>query len=423
MSAANDLPAGRLLRVHRWPLWRQRPRQVGYHLVVSLAAVGVTVATTVGVAVSARDLAVLALLVAMGVTQAELGRQVERARRRTTETGYINMTSVWLLPAALLLPMSLVTVAIVVLYTHLHLRSWYRLKRVHVFRTVFGAAALVLTCYAIQRAAMAVGTGVAPIIVGIAGYFLLNLILIIPTLDRNLRPLRSVLFGWADHLLEFATLCLGAMTAIVLVTQPELAVLAIAPLFVLHRAALIGQLESDARQDAKTGVWNAAGWQRVARQQLAGAGPVTVLMVDLDHFKRVNDTHGHLAGDAVLRAVADTITATVRRADAVGRFGGEEFVVLLPDLTEQEARAVAERIRARIAGLEVTFRDQRIGGLSASIGGARYPGAGTTVERVVQAADAAMYRAKANGRNQVAGFADGSGERRPTQSNDQNCSA
>jgi diguanylate cyclase (GGDEF)-like protein len=240
--------------------------------------------------------------------------------------------------------------------------------------------------------------------------FVVNLILTVPALYPTADSIQDVIGGWADNLLELATLCLGALTTLTLAVLPAVAALVILPLSLLHRAVLINQLESAARQDNKTGVWNVAGWHRVARHELAKAlrrpgAAFGVLMVDLDYFKRINDSYGHLAGDTVLKAVADTITATVRPGDSVGRFGGEEFVVLLPDVTDAEAHVVAERIRVAITRLElaVLVADDKklISGLSASIGIATYPAAGTAIERLLQAADTAMYRAKANGRNQV----------------------
>ena len=128
-------------------------------------------------------------------------------------------------------------------------------------------------------------------------------------------------------------------------------------------------------------------------------------MIDLDYFKLINDEHGHLAGDTVLRAVAATIKSAVRDYDSVGRFGGEEFVVLLPDIGPAAVLAVAERIRSAIETLKVEYEDgsrvRVIGNLSASIGVATYPDGGTAVERLLQAADKALYRAKDAGRNQV----------------------
>jgi two-component system cell cycle response regulator len=130
---------------------------------------------------------------------------------------------------------------------------------------------------------------------------------------------------------------------------------------------------------------------------------VALLMIDLDHFKRVNDTHGHLVGDAVLRDVAELLISGVRGSDFVGRFGGEEFLVVLPDTDDDGAAAFAERIRERIDGHAFGGRD---GGpslqMTASIGVATFPAALIeSVEDLFARADAALYRAKADGRNRV----------------------
>src|SRR6201999_4197783 len=103
--------------------------------------------------------------------------------------------------------------------------------------------------------------------------------------------------------------------------------------------------------DSKTGLLNMRGWRESAVKELARAdrtrAPVGVLMVDLDHFKQINDTWGHPAGDDMLLAVANVLRTETRPADVVGRFGGEEFVVLLPDADDEAAAAAADRIRLR----------------------------------------------------------------------------
>jgi diguanylate cyclase (GGDEF)-like protein len=137
-------------------------------------------------------------------------------------------------------------------------------------------------------------------------------------------------------------------------------------------------------------------------------------MLDLDHFKQINDTYGHLAGDTVLRAVAETMTAAVRSGDAVGRWGGEEFAILLPAVNATELRSIAERIHRHIRALAIdlapdTTADSATGsepatasGLTVSIGGALYPSSGiTTVDDLVVAADTALYAAKQAGRDRV----------------------
>jgi diguanylate cyclase (GGDEF)-like protein len=237
----------------------------------------------------------------------------------------------------------------------------------------------------------------------------------VPGLTITTRSFAAFFGGWGDNALEASTLCLGVLTALALGTLPALALFVLPPLLLLHRVVLVKQLEYAVVTDEKTGLFNTTGWHKLATRELARAerrpkATFGVLMVDLDLFKRINDTYGHLAGDAVLRAVAATIRSQVRDYDSVGRFGGEEFLVLLPEVPERVARAVAERVRTAIARLEVSVdvsgRPDVITGLSASIGVATYPDAGTALDRILHAADTAMYRAKAAGRNRVVSTTD-----------------
>ena len=405
-----------------WTLWRQRPRLVWFCLVTESVAVGTTVLAAVSVHPSASDLTVLAVLAALGVLQAELGRKVERVRRRVNNTPHINMTSVWTFAGVLLLPPALVTALVAVLYTHLALRSWYRLQRVPAFRNVINASVVVLTCYTAKlvlglfgvsgmRDALAHGwLGVGALAGTATAYFVANAVLILGALNTTGRSPRELFGGWADNVVELATLCLGTLTALAVATQPALVVLVVPPLLVLHRGVLVKQLEVAATKDEKTGLFNTLGWHNLATSELARAErtnqTIGVLMVDLDHFKQVNDTYGHLAGDMALKAVADTISAQVRSYDAVGRFGGEEFVVLLPGVGQEHVVSVAERIRRAVHELRVPvdFDDRVIGDLSVSIGVAMYPSAGTVVDRLLHAADTALYSAKNTGRNKVVSY-------------------
>jgi diguanylate cyclase (GGDEF)-like protein len=225
------------------------------------------------------------------------------------------------------------------------------------------------------------------------------------------RPWTKTVGTKAENALELATLSLGGATAVVLVTQPVLAALMLLPVIVLHRNILMRQLEEKATQDSKTGLLAAEEWRmRLANEVLHAREPFGVLMVDLDRFKRVNDTYGHMAGDAVLRTVAETISGQLRAYDSVGRWGGEEFAVLLPRIADDGVRDVAERIRAAVATLAVTVRiddmSHMISRLSVSVGVACFPEAGTTVDGLVHAADTAMYRAKRAGRNIVVNCVD-----------------
>jgi two-component system cell cycle response regulator len=128
--------------------------------------------------------------------------------------------------------------------------------------------------------------------------------------------------------------------------------------------------------------------------------PLAVLMVDLDHFKRVNDTLGHAAGDAVLRAVAQAIEGALRVEDTVGRYGGEELVILVRGIDIEGVLQLGERLRVLIEALRIPFGQQQLR-ITASIGGAMLSRTQTTGEELITAADRALYRAKEQGRNRV----------------------
>jgi len=130
--------------------------------------------------------------------------------------------------------------------------------------------------------------------------------------------------------------------------------------------------------------------------------PLAMLLLDLDHFKLINDTYGHLAGDDVLFGVASLLQRAVRTVDLVARYGGEEFVIVLPETGKQGAIAFAERIRDRLASHRFTIAGSQEIRVTASFGVATYPSPGLdSVEDLFRAADAALYRAKGSGRNLV----------------------
>ncbi|WP_249026668.1 GGDEF domain-containing protein, partial [Amycolatopsis pretoriensis] len=330
----------------RWALWQQGPRVVVYCLLTEAAAVTLTL-RPFPIAVDRRTVLILLVLLLLGVAQSEAGRRVERIRRRVSGSPHINMTSVWTFAGVLVLPPPLLAVLVGGLYGHLAIRSWYRLQRVPASRTVSNAAIILLSCYAAQAVMRVSGSpdvrsafprgwaGTFAIAAAGVTFFVVNALLVLPA-RREIGRTPEALFGtWSDNGLEVATLCLGALNAVALAVLPGLVVLVLPPLLLLHRTVLVKQLEVAAHRDAKTGLYNTSGWHSLAERTLAAAArqrsTFGLLMLDLDHFKQVNDTYGHLAGDAVLRAVAEAIIAAVRgRGDAVGRFGGEEFVVLLP---------------------------------------------------------------------------------------------
>ena len=221
--------------------------------------------------------------------------------------------------------------------------------------------------------------------------------------DRD-EPIRKMLWDRETLLLHLTETCVGILVAVTCVLSYLLLLVALPPVIVLQRSLMHRQLTAAARTDPKTGLLNATAWQReadaaVGRSERTDA-PLALLLVDVDHFKRVNDSHGHLIGDEVLRALAADLRRQVRESDAVGRFGGEEFTVLLPGTDTAGAYGIAERLRASAASLSVAAADARIG-VTVSIGVAVLGQHGNDMFELLAAADGALYRAKDAGRDQV----------------------
>jgi len=129
--------------------------------------------------------------------------------------------------------------------------------------------------------------------------------------------------------------------------------------------------------------------------------PFSLVMLDIDHFKSINDTYGHLAGDKALRALAALIRGEVRPTDVVARYGGEEFVLALPETAGTGAVTLAERLRVRVAGHALAVTADHTISMTVSIGVASYPDGANSVQKLLSAADQALYAAKSAGRNRV----------------------
>lgn len=160
-----------------------------------------------------------------------------------------------------------------------------------------------------------------------------------------------------------------------------------------------------ATRDHLTGAWNHRAILEILERELQRARrdgkPVAVVMADLDHFKKINDTYGHLGGDAVLAAAGKRLAADTRAYDMVGRYGGEEFLIVLPGCDRENAVRFAERLRERLSAEPVDYGGQAIR-VTTSQGVAAYSGAGgADVHALLEAADAALYRAKRGGRDRV----------------------
>ena len=165
------------------------------------------------------------------------------------------------------------------------------------------------------------------------------------------------------------------------------------------------QLHELTIKDPLTGLFNRRHLDDIIHREVARAQrdrrQLGMIMVDLDHFKRVNDTFGHDAGDVVLGQVAGALTASFRVEDVVCRFGGEEFFVLMTRGGTEDFMSRARQVRARIKALDITWQHRRVGPVTASLGVAVYPDHGDTFETVLGMADQALYLAKSRGRDQV----------------------
>ncbi|WP_308210265.1 GGDEF domain-containing protein [Amycolatopsis iheyensis] len=400
-----------------------KPRWITYALTCeAVAVVAAAVALATGFGGPVRPVW-FGVLVVLGVAQAEMSRRIERLRRWMSGQTHINVTSVWYLAGVVLLPPAWVALLAVVLYTHLWVRVWRQVRTRPAHRFVASTAWAMLSCFAASSVLALLGLhgtplqtprGVFALCLAAVVFELVNVGLVAAGiyLYTSQRSAADLIGTWEDNAFELATLCLGGLTALALVEQPVLVVFVVAPLLLLHRYLLLKQqLQVAAVTDEKTGLLNTAGWHESAvrehtRAQRRGTPGFAVLMIDLDHFKRINDTYGHLTGDDVLAAVAVAISGSVRQGDTVGRFGGEEFVVLLPGIGRVDVLGIAERVRVAVGELNVVISTGtgtvRVSGLSVSIGVARHPDAGPTLDDVLRTADAALYRAKEGGRNQVA---------------------
>jgi diguanylate cyclase (GGDEF)-like protein len=208
---------------------------------------------------------------------------------------------------------------------------------------------------------------------------------------------------------DFAEFDLGVLITVVVAVNPVLAIFAVPSVLLARRFIMHAQLVAQSRIDTKTGLLNASTWEREATVEIARAvrtgSPLALALVDIDHFKAVNDTYGHLVGDKALRAVTDALRGQLRNYDLAGRFGGEEFVILLPQTREFDALGVAERLRAHIAAMTIPVDDDEPSGrvvtLTISVGVAALDGERRELTDMLAAADSALYYAKETGRNRT----------------------
>lgn len=405
----------------RWELWTAPRRVIALVLVVDLIALSVTVLSARHQTVDGRDLLRFASLAALALGHAAISSRIERtwlvlALSRSTK--YVDFLSVWTFAAAVLLPSSLMAALITVLYLQAWLRASVRpAGRPRLYRHIYSLASKLIAAYCTAEIVMKIdpnglsrgATGdLSALAAGMAVFLVVDtavvaLALYVSGVER--KP-SELLGSWSENGIDVVTLVLGAMTALSLLYAPWAAVLVLPAVFLFQHQALLRQLVEAATTDVKTELLNAMAWRQVAQREITRAsrrgGSVAILVLDMDHFKRINDDHGHLAGDAALKCVGAGLADELRGYDALGRFGGEEFVAVLPNIDASGARHAAERLRRRIESLAVPLPDgDGTVSISASIGVALCPDHGESLDDVLRAADDAMYLAKQAGRNTV----------------------
>ncbi|WP_229796316.1 GGDEF domain-containing protein, partial [Saccharothrix coeruleofusca] len=331
----------------------------------------------------------------------------------------VNLKSLWVFASVIVLPLPLVMALTVISYLYCWLRVY---GHTMVFRKVFSAATFVLASGASAAVLDATGLVVRPgipegplgalaLVAAAAVWWLVNFALVVGAivLSNPTAPASRAVGDLADQLVVAAALGLGVGLAALLVFAPWLVAVLMVTVLALHQGLLMPQLQRAAQTDGKTGLMEATYWSRMAGAELARARqhgrPVAMLVLDLDHFRQVNNEHGHVAGDQVLRAAAAVLRGELRRGDLVGRFGGDELVVLLPGATAGDVRDIAarilDRLRALVVAVPTVTGQVEITGLTASMGAALSPDHGTEVDQLILVADQALLRAKRTGRDRL----------------------
>ncbi|MCO5974169.1 sensor domain-containing diguanylate cyclase [Actinoallomurus soli] len=396
----------------RWPLLEQPPLLAPYvFVVVTLHAVLIGLAVTHTTWRPQAMLVFVALLACGAIS-------IEASRRLGMPAGVArDLLSAWWLPAALLLPPIYALLMPVPLQVLLQLR---------VRRTLLHRRLIVTSANGLAGvAASATFHAVVPHPLRDAASWLSNLDAMIPMvvlcavlftvvntaivmvaarMAKGECSWRKLLANREVLLLDLVEVCVGILITISCALTPLLLVIALPPVMLLQRSLMHTQLRAAARLDSKTGLLNAATWQLEADTEITRAvrtdESLALLLIDIDHFKRVNDAYGHLTGDQVLAGVAGTLVQQLREYDVVGRFGGEEFAVLLPNADMLEACRVAERLRSRVGRMCVPADDATIT-VTISIGVALFRTHGHDLIELLASADLALYRAKESGRNRI----------------------
>jgi diguanylate cyclase (GGDEF)-like protein len=411
-----------LSALRAWPVW-ELPRW----LVAFIAGVIAVYALAVGLAVPGLIHVTRTDLLLLGALLACSAATVELTKRAGENAGLIrDVLGVWELPLAILLPpfyalcMPMFRFGLI----QLRVRKTPLHKRIFSIAIVgLGNGAASLVFHALTGTGLDSGTTLFPhptawmlaVAAAAAATWVTNTTLLLTAVkgsDPAVR-IRDLVLARENLHNDIAEFCVAVIVTLGVAASTFTIIFALPFVTLLQRSVRHAQLLAASRIDSKTGLLNAGTWEREAASEIARAvrtrTPLALVLIDVDHFKLVNDLHGHLVGDKALRAIARTFKIFLREYDLAGRFGGEEFALLLPQTSAADARQIAERVRVHIAEMPIGISDESEAGtlqVTVSMGVAAL---GTTWERttgsqltdLLAGADRALYQAKNAGRNHV----------------------
>jgi diguanylate cyclase (GGDEF)-like protein len=359
-----------------------------------------------------------AALLGCGIVAIESTRAVKEVHGAISR----DLQTVWYLAIAISLPPAYAFTAPLLLMGY----KLVRISQMVVHRRVFSAATISLGygCASIVFrlfphsiagphpgiSSHALSWAAAVALCGIIGLLVNNALLLVAIrLSEPTASFREMLGSREAIVSELVEFSLAISVALIVSINPVLMILALPSIILYRRYLMSAQLIAQARIDAKTGLLNAVTWRREASAEFSRAlrtgAPLSLAMVDIDHFKNVNETAGRDVGDKLLRDVAGMLSEQMHGAGLIGRFGGEEFAILLPRTDGDEAKRISERLRDHIAGEPIAIESGNQAGfvfrLTVSIGVAVINESRRALAELIGAADSALDQAKSTGWNKV----------------------
>jgi diguanylate cyclase (GGDEF)-like protein len=295
-----------------------------------------------------------------------------------------------------------------------HLRAWYIQPFNICMHIILGfSARSVFNLLTSNSASLTATLSIIAVAAAAATYVILNHLMVglAISLARGVSIKESGILNYENLTTDFVMFVLGYVVAILYQLNSWLIIPTLTPLYLIYRALAVPSLEQKAKTDPKTGLWNAEYFLEALEIELRRANrfkhPLTVVMADLDFLRNINNTYGHLGGDAVLIGIADILKENFREFDIVSRFGGEEFAFLLPETPPEIAYPRIESVRNKIETanfLAPTTEAQIKATMSFGITG-KTP-AQQTAKEIIHQADVAVYHAKISGRNCTSVYSD-----------------